>query len=32
VYKRFEEAIDEAVTEDIKAEVDITLAELYKLS
>lgn len=32
VYKRFAEAIDEAVTADIKAEVDITLAELYKLS
>lgn len=32
VYKRFQEAIDEAVTADIKAEVDITLAELYKLS
>lgn len=32
VYQRFEEAIDEAVTADIKAEVDITLAELYKLS
>lgn len=32
VYKRFAEAIDKAVTQDIKAEVDITLAELYKLS
>lgn len=32
VYKRFAEAIDEAVSADIKAEVDITLAELYKLS
>jgi hypothetical protein len=32
VYKRFAQAIDEAVTADIKAEVDITLAELYKLS
>jgi hypothetical protein len=32
VYKRFAQAIDEAVTADIKAEVDITLAEFYKIS
>lgn len=32
VYKRFEEALENAITEDIKVDVDIILEELYKLS
>lgn len=31
VYKRFEDAIEEAVTKDIKADVDVVLSELYKI-
>lgn len=31
VYNRFDEALNEAVTQDIKIEVDIVLEELYKL-
>jgi hypothetical protein len=31
VFKRFDEALNNAVTEDIKVEVDIILEEIYKL-
>lgn len=32
VYTRFAEALEEAITADIKAEVDVVLTELYKLN
>ena len=31
VYRRFDEAINEAVTQDLQADVDIILTELYKI-